>query len=287
MSDAERGATAAPDSDEAAGGLQALREALPERVTVTNAARRFHRIAPVGDGAAPECTRVPHPPKWQATTVDDAVRSGYSPCRSCFGGTVDRLDVDADAVVERYTPAEQPEPSIRRGGGLLQRFANTRTALPERAIAKPHSERFHRCRAESEETQPACRGVTATDYKPVDVDEALRAGLDPCQDCWQAVLEYLAADPASPVEYRAADATPEPTGRTSEAPLPSETDDTERPRLSTLTDKVMVNSRSKYHAPAGEETLCGRNEYRVVAREAVETHYDPCFDCFDVDEVEE
>ena len=286
MSDAERGATAAADSAEPADGLRALRDALPERVTVTNAAKRFHRIATVGDGAAPECTRVPHPPKWQATTVDDAVRSGYYPCRSCFGGTVDHLDVDADAVVERYTPAEQPEPSIRRSGGLLQRFANARTALPDRAIAKPHSERFHRRRAEREETQPACRGVTATDYKPVDVDEALRAGLDPCQDCWQAVLEYLAADAASPVEYRAADATPKPSAQTSEKPLPSETDDTERPVLSSLTEQVMVAPRSKYHAPAGDETLCGRTGYRVVDRRAVETHFEPCTNCFDEDAIE-
>lgn len=287
MSDAGRGATAAPDSDEAAGGLQALREALPERVTVTSAARRFHRIAPVGDGAAPECTRVPHPPKWQATTVDEAVRSGYSPCRSCFGTTVDRLNVDAEAVVERYTPAEQPDPSIRRGGGLLQRFANARSALPDRAIAKPNSERFHRRRAEKEETRPACRRVSAGDYAPVNVDEALRAGLDPCQDCWQGVLEYLAGEPDSPVEYRAADATPKPSAQTSEKPLPSDTDDTERPVLSSVTERVMVAPRSKYHAPAGDETLCGRTGYRVVDRRAVETHYDPCTNCFDEDAIEE
>ncbi|RLM62557.1 hypothetical protein [Halorubrum sp. Atlit-26R] len=168
--------------------------------------------------------------------------------------------------------------------GLLARFKNARDALPERAVAKPDSERFHRGEAESNGPAPACQRVHSDDWHVVDVDEALLAGLTPCRACWKTVLEYLAADPNSRVAYRAPDATPEPTASPSDVPLPRDRDRRDRPRLSSPTDEVMIDGGSKYHAPAGDETLCGRTGHRVVDRCAVESHYEPCLDCFaDVD----
>lgn len=185
-----------------------------------------------------------------------------------------------------------PEIDANRGGAssktdddtLLTRFRNAREALPETAVAKPSSERFHRRDADTDGPAPACTRTASTDYHPVDVDEALLAGLGPCRRCWEAVLEYLATDPESPVMYRSSTATPEPTLPTSDEPFPPEDDDTKRPRLTSVTEEVMVAGRSKYHAPAGDETLCGRTGHRVVERRAVETHYGPCRDCFDLAE---
>lgn len=170
---------------------------------------------------------------------------------------------------------------------LRSRFRNVREALPETAVAKPESERFHRHEAERDDPTPACTRTDSDDYHPVDVDEALLAGLEPCRACWRSVLEYLATEPDSPVAYRSPTATPEPSLPTTDEPFPPEDGTPERPQLSALTDEVMVGSRSKYHAPAGEETLCGRTGYRVVERSVVETHYDPCLNCFDEELAEE
>lgn len=170
---------------------------------------------------------------------------------------------------------------------LRSRFRNIRDALPETAVAKPESERFHRHEAERDDPAPACQRTFSDDYHAVDVAEALLAGLDPCRACWRPVLEYLATDPDSPVAYRSPDATPEPQLPTSDEPLPHDRDDTDRPTLSSTTEEVMIQPGSKYHAPAGDETLCGRTGYRVVDRRAVVTHFDPCRDCFDADVGEE
>ncbi|MFW6382426.1 MAG: hypothetical protein ACOCZD_00115 [Haloferacaceae archaeon] len=168
-------------------------------------------------------------------------------------------------------------------GSLLTRFRNPREALPDRAVAKPESERFHRSEAERAAPTPACQRVDSDDWRIVDVDEALAAGLTPCRACWKAVLEYLAADPDSPVAYRDPNATTEPTGHPSVRPYLPERHESERPRLTSRTDKVMIAAGSKYHAPAGDETLCGRSDYRVVDRAVVESHYDPCRNCFELD----
>lgn len=166
---------------------------------------------------------------------------------------------------------------------LLSRFRNVREALPEKAIAKPSSECFHRRDAEREKQSPACVATDSTNYHGVNVDEALLSGLRPCRGCWKAVLEYLAGNPDSPVQYRSPDATPEPTLPTTDEPIALEDSDTQRPSLTSVTDKVMIDGGAKYHAPAEGETLCGRSGYRVVERRVVKTHYSPCQDCFTSD----
>lgn len=59
-------------------------------------------------------------------------------------------------------------------------------------------------------------------------------------------------------------------------------------RLASLTEKVMVGAgtHKTMHAPSGDGTLCGRDGYRVVDRAVVESHYQPCGDCFHPDEVD-
>ena len=163
---------------------------------------------------------------------------------------------------------------------LLARFENARDALTEYVAVKPGLERFHRPDAETDDPAPACTPAPYGDWRTVKVDEALLAGFTPCRTCWRSVLEYLASAPDSAVAYRSDDATPEPRRSPTDAPFPPEGNDTERPCLSSPTDEVMIDGGTKYHAPAGGETLCGRTGYRVVDRCAVESHYEPCLDCF-------
>nr|WP_192960662.1 hypothetical protein [Halorubrum litoreum]AKB09806.1 hypothetical protein [Halorubrum litoreum] len=166
---------------------------------------------------------------------------------------------------------------------LLRKYKNVREVLPETAVAKtPSSERFHRHDAQSDDVAPACQATRRkADWAVVDVDRALEMGVTPCRGCWRAVLQYLAGDPSSPVEYRDENATRTPPSEKLQPPNPPVEDTTPRPKLSALTDEVMINGGSKYHAPAGDETLCGRSGYRVVERAVIETHYEPCRECFD------
>lgn len=162
---------------------------------------------------------------------------------------------------------------------LLARFENTREALPELVVGRPDLERFHRPEAEADEPAPSCVQVHYGQWRVVDVDEAIRAGLTPCRTCWKAVLEYLAADDDSPVEYRDPEATTEPPGPTP-GPFGVEEDQHDFEPVTSLTEEVMIDGGDKYHAPGVDETLCGRSGYRVVDRRAVESHYEPCLDCF-------
>ncbi|MFY4815020.1 hypothetical protein ACOJIV_20345 [Haloarcula sp. AONF1] len=166
---------------------------------------------------------------------------------------------------------------------LLARFENAREALPELVVGRPDLERFHRPEAEADEPAPSCVRVHYGDWRVVDVDEAIRSGLTPCRTCWKAVLEYLATDPDSAVEYRDSEATPEPSEPTP-GPFEPKNDRHEFEPVASLTEEVMIDGGDKYHAPGVGETLCGRSGYRIVDRRAVESHYEPCLNCFaDVD----
>jgi len=166
---------------------------------------------------------------------------------------------------------------------LLARFENSHEALPELVVGMPDLERFHRPEAEADEPAPSCVRIHHGDWRVVSVDDAIQAGLTPCRTCWKAVLEYLAADPDSAVEYRDPDATPKPAGPTPRN-FEIEEDRHKFKPVASLTEEVMIDGGDKYHAPGLGETLCGRNGYRVVDRRAVESHYEPCLDCFtDVD----
>lgn len=162
---------------------------------------------------------------------------------------------------------------------LLSRFTNTRHVFEERGVSSCASEVFHRHRAEHEEPTPACQRTARDDWEIVDVDEALKEGIGPCRNCWRPVLEYLAGEPSSPVEYREECVDSELDGQTSDDPLHRDRQP-RAPTLQSLTDEVMINGGDAYHAPVDDGTLCGRSDYRVVDRVAVESHYRPCRDCF-------
>jgi hypothetical protein len=177
-----------------------------------------------------------------------------------------------------HTTATLPEDE------LFRKYRNVREVLPDTAVAKIPSKRFHRHDAESDDLAPACQTTRPNaEWAAVDVDTALAMGVTPCRGCWRPVLQYLAADPSSPVEYRDQNTTATAPSENLQSPHPPVEDTTPRPKLSALTDEVMINGGSKYHAPAGDETLCGRDGHRVVERAVIETHYEPCRDCFDED----
>lgn len=194
---------------------------------------------------------------------------------------------------------------------LLATFAGAREALPELVVAKASSSRFHRADPTADgDPLPACHSPNARgDWAVVETDAALEAGVGPCRSCWASVFQFLATEPTSPVEYRAETSTPtEPSAHLGE-PTP-ECDTSRPPRLLAVTDQVMINGGDRYHAPAEPEhgagvsppdtdadhgltpepspstTLCGRSDCRLVDREAVTSHYEPCRLCFDVDALE-
>lgn len=171
---------------------------------------------------------------------------------------------------------------------LLVRFTNVRGAMPANVVAKQSGERFHRRRVQVDRLEPACASRRSdTDWRFVQVDTARMAGLEPCRSCFGSVLEYLAADPDSEVAWRSESAAGGSDVETDGAgdlfePVPEEE---EKPPLAALTDEVKVTSGSQvFHAPTPDGVLCGGTaDYRVVDRAAVESHYRPCRDCFELE----
>lgn len=89
-----------------------------------------------------------------------------------------------------HTTATLPEDE------LFRKYRNVREVLPDTAVAKIPSKRFHRHDAESDDLAPACQTTRPNaEWAAVDVDTALAMGVTPCRGCWRPVLQYLAADP--------------------------------------------------------------------------------------------
>lgn len=173
---------------------------------------------------------------------------------------------------------------------LLVRFTNVRGAMPANVVAKQSGERFHRQRVQADDLEPACGSNRRRDWRLVPVESARMGGLEPCRSCFAAVLEYLADDPDSEVAWRSESPTAEYDVETDGAgdlfePVPDQED---QPPLTALTNEVKVTSGSQvFHAPTPKGVLCGRtSDYRVVDRAAVEGHYRPCRDCFELEAAE-
>lgn len=166
---------------------------------------------------------------------------------------------------------------------ILYEYENVTEILPERTVAKPTTNKFHRPDPEERTPTPACGCQRKSDdWSLFDTSSALAATIEPCRACFGPVLQHLAADPDSPVEYRDGN-----------EPVRLDTDGvTERlgeggrgqrdPPLVTRTEKVAIPGAagSKYHAPSVDGTVCGLRGLRVVDRDRVEDQYRPCQKCF-------
>jgi hypothetical protein len=193
---------------------------------------------------------------------------------------------------------------------LRLEFTNIDTVFPEEvAVSSRGADHFHRPDEREDGVGPACMG-RKSHYSLVDSERAVAHGLAACRNCYEPVFEYLARQPDSPVEYREGepdlddidaidgealadggsgglasaatdrDAGGEKDRRTQFVRAPAAlTTRTETVRIKTGASKV-------YHAPAANGTLCGKRGagYRSVQFEAIEGHYRPCEDCFDLDE---
>ncbi|UPV75878.1 hypothetical protein M0R89_07420 [Halorussus limi] len=175
------------------------------------------------------------------------------------------------------------------GDGLLSQFSNVRVALQDRVVAKPGRSVFHRIdpTADPDEPTATCRAGSAdTDWQAADLETVRRSGLEPCRSCYESILEFLAQQPESPVEFRTNSATdPCEIGPTE----PSVFDPVVKPTvpaLGSLTSEVLVqhSSTDVMHAPTPDGPLCDQSgDFRRVERKTIETHYRPCRDCFDLD----
>lgn len=175
---------------------------------------------------------------------------------------------------------------------LEKRFTDIDAAIPESVIAKPSGERSHRVPLGADETVPACATKRRDDdWRIVDVEAAERSRLRPCRRCFRPILEHLARDPESPVTFRGAAGVEDGQlqadgGGERFEPEPAPGYDPDPPRLTSLPATVLVSSGCQtMHAPSERGPFCGaRGDYRSVERVAVETHFDACRDCFDLDE---
>lgn len=190
------------------------------------------------------------------------------------------------------SPASQPC-DVAFGSGLLGEFSHVRAAFEDTVVAKPGRDVFHRLalHANPDAPKPACGASSPSEgWLTADPETFRRSGLTPCQRCYRPILEYLAREPTSPVEAQSvSEAMPDastPSERLSE-PI----EDLFEPvvphssrSLSALTRTVLVTSGSDVmHAPTVDGPLCEHSgDYRRVEAVAVESHYRPCKDCFDV-----
>lgn len=166
---------------------------------------------------------------------------------------------------------------------ILSEYTNVTEVLPEETVAKPTTDKFHRPDPETSAPKPAC-GIKRKDddWDLFDTSSALSSTVEPCRGCFEPILQYLATDADSPVEYREGHEpvetdTPDPTGQRTDGG-----EGKRSPTLVTRTEKVALSggSRSKYHAPTLDGTVCGLQDVRVVGRETVVGHYEPCQHCF-------
>ena len=197
-----------------------------------------------------------------------------------------------DSTVTESTDLSEPEVSAEQffdDSSLLVQFTNVREGLSNRVVAKVSSDKFHMRELGADGVKPACSAKSRyADWDYVEVDQARLAGLDPCRSCFGPVLQHLAQDTESEVGLRdgneLGDVDMETNGDLFEPePIP------ERPQLATMTDDVIIRGGQArvMNAPTQTGTLCGeRGRYREVNRTAVESHYNPCKRCFDVDALE-
>ncbi|WP_135806038.1 hypothetical protein [Halorussus marinus] len=171
---------------------------------------------------------------------------------------------------------------------LLDRFANVRGVFQDRVVAKPNGSGFHRLAldASADQPTPACpAGGSASDWQLVPPATVRQSGLTPCESCYKAIFEHLAADPESPVEPRRTPIRSREFGEQFEddeelfepLELPSISS------LAVLTQEVLVRGGSSkvMHAPTTDGPLCGQSgEYRHVVPDALGGHYRPCQECF-------
>ena len=188
------------------------------------------------------------------------------------------------------TTDQPPTPEEPSDDSLLHRFTNVEAVFHDDVVAKPNGSIFHRPALDAtvDQPAPACHArLDTADWQTTDPETVRRSGLTPCRSCYEAIFEYLACDPTSPVETRT---TPIRPRKLSEQ-LDDE-DDLFEPlelpsvsALAVLTQEVLVRGgRSKVmHAPAEDGPLCGQSGgYRRADPEVFAGHYRPCEDCFAV-----
>lgn len=186
--------------------------------------------------------------------------------------------VDIPPASERFVESE-----------LYQRFDGVGAAIPEVVVfARPQGDSFH-IADHQDANQPACRSA-GTNYAAVDVEGVISRSR-PCSVCFEHLLDYLARQPDSPVQY--ASETVDTATRTTEVAVDGGVGSAAPPPLTSVTERVLKTSSSGTgdsiaHAPIGDDKpLCGSaGDFSSATWESLKTHYDLCSRCFDTDKIE-
>lgn len=188
------------------------------------------------------------------------------------------------------TNDQAPSSDDATSDDLLHRFTNVEAVFRKCVVAKPNGSVFHRLALafSEDDPAPACPArPDASDWQTTDPETVRRSGLTPCRSCYEAIFEYLARDPDSPVEPRTApvDTCGFGEGLADEDDLFEPYEFPSISSLAVLTQKVLVRGGSSkvMHAPTEDGPLCSQaGEYRRVEPDVLAGHYRPCAECFAV-----
>jgi hypothetical protein len=164
---------------------------------------------------------------------------------------------------------------------LREQYSGVLQAVPDAVLTLEKSRTLHLPARDRD--GPACCCQPDREWDHVDTRDAIRFGGELCHDCFRLYFEHRSRDPGSPVERVDTDAAPDPNPEL----VTHATADGGHVRLTALTEEVgrSTGGGSVYHAPTGDgSALCGVAIDIVSKRELVESHFEPCSDCFGVED---
>jgi hypothetical protein len=163
---------------------------------------------------------------------------------------------------------------------LREQYAGVLQAVPDAVLTLEQTRTLHLPARDRD--GPACSCQPDRDWEHADTRDAIRFGGELCHGCFRMFLEHRSRDPGSPVERVDTDADTDPNPEL----VTHATADGGSARLASLTEQVgrSTGGGSVYHAPTGDGALCGVAIDIVSERELVESHFEPCSDCFGVED---
>ena len=256
--------------DDLRGEFDGVEALLPEKSIIVEGGDVIHRPDP--GAKQPACSTSSG--AWKYANTADALHLGMVPCRVCWWSAADYLAGEAESPVERRKPlSDAPEGDAADMEELLADGAGTASLRDRKLASRPEevlvTSGAKRCyHAPTADGSPLCDHNG--DYRRV--ERAVLAGhADPCGECF----DLDALDGETPTDS---------SRREIHFGKP------EMPRLVDYPEIVLATNGSakRYHAPTEEGPACGTDaDHRRGKREALEPHYQPCTDCFDVEEIEE
>ena len=162
---------------------------------------------------------------------------------------------------------------------LRDRYDGAVEAAPDTLLTLEAAETLHL--AARGRDGPACHDSEPREWRRVKTRDALSFGAELCGACFRMYFEHVSRDPSSPVERVDTEAEPEV-----EIVARVKADGGRPAPLLSVSEQVArsFGGSQIYHAPTAEGAFCDADTDDIVEREALEPHYRPCGECFDVEE---